>query len=84
MTTIPPRPHVECAYPGLVFSVVVTGVAVVSWQWGTSTTGAVTGVASSMTFTNEPSDTSATGTTQAAVTVDDSSGNAVAGDWVQL
>ena len=60
------------------------GITVVSWQWGTSTTGAVTGVASSMTFTNEPSDTSATGTTQAAVTVDDSSGNAVAGDWVQL
>jgi hypothetical protein len=60
------------------------GITVVSWKWGTSTTGAVTGVASSMTFTNEPSDTSATGTTQAAVTVDDSSGNAVAGDWVQL
>lgn len=60
------------------------GITVVSWKWGTSTSGAVTGVASSMTFTNEPSDTSATGTTQAAVTVDDSSGNAVAGDWVQL
>jgi hypothetical protein len=61
-----------------------SGVTISSWQWGSSTPGSVTGVASTMTFTNEPSDTSAGSDTEAAVTVVDASDNPVAGDTVTL
>lgn len=60
------------------------GMTIQSWQWGASSSGNVTGVAASMTFSNEPSDTNALSSTQAAVTVEDSSGNAVAGDTVSI
>jgi hypothetical protein len=61
------------------------GMTIVNWQWGSSATGSVTtGVAASMSFTNEPSDTNADTSTQAAVTVLDASSNPVAGDTVTL
>ncbi len=60
------------------------GMTIVNWQWGSTTAGSVTGVASSVTFTNEPSDTSAGVSTNATVYVTDSSGTPVAGDTVWL
>jgi hypothetical protein len=60
------------------------GMTVVSWQWGSSTPGSVTGVASSLIFSNEPSDTSADVSTEASVTVTDASGSPVVGDTVTL
>jgi hypothetical protein len=60
------------------------GMTIDSWQWGSFTTGSVTGVAATMRFSNEPSDTTAGAPTQAAVTVLDSSNQPVAGDTVTL
>ena len=60
------------------------GMTVDSWQWGAAGAGSVTGVAASMKFTGEPSDTSAGAITDASVTVLDASGNPVAGDAVVL
>lgn len=60
------------------------GMTIDSWKWGGFTTGSVTGIAASMTFTNEPSDTNADSSTQAAVIVKDSSNSPVAGDLVTL
>jgi hypothetical protein len=60
------------------------GMTIQSWQWGASSSGNVTGVAASMTFSNEPSDTNALSSTQAAVTVVDSSNSPVVGDTVTI
>lgn len=60
------------------------GMTIQSWQWGSSSLGNVSGVAASMTFSNEPSDTNALSSTQAAVTVLDSSNNPVVGDLVTI
>jgi hypothetical protein len=60
------------------------GMTVGSWQWGSSTPGTVTGVASSATFSTEPSDTSVSAATNAAVTVLDASNTPVAGDTVTV
>ena len=61
------------------------GMTIVNWQWGSSAAGSTTtGVAASMTFSNEPSDTNAQTPTQAAVTVLDASNDPVVGDTVTL
>ncbi len=60
------------------------GITVNSWQWGSSTPGSVTGVAASATFSTEPSDTSVSANTNAAVTILDASNTPVAGDLVTV
>ena len=61
------------------------GMTIQNWQWGSSAAGSVTtGVAASMNFTNEPSDTNALTPTQAAVTVLDANNDPVVGDTVTI
>lgn len=80
----PPAPALSAPIQALCTLWCGSGMTIESWKWGSSTPGSVTGVASTLVFSNEPSDTSAFGTTQAAVTVTDSSGSPVAGDTVTL
>ncbi len=60
------------------------GMTIQSWQWGSASGGSATGVAASLSFTNEPSDTTAFASTQASVLVLDSGNNPVVDDTVTL
>jgi hypothetical protein len=62
------------------------GMTITSWIWGSSNAGSAAGVgvAKTMSFTTEPSDTVVNTTTSAAVKVLDANGNIVAGDTVAL
>ena len=60
------------------------GMTIQSWIWGASTNTSALSVASSATFTNEPSATTVGAVTSAAVTVEDSSGRPVVGDPVTV
>jgi hypothetical protein len=61
-----------------------TGMKIVSWKWGSSNSGAAAGPGRILTFSSEPSDTSAGATTDASVYVTDDSTNPVAGDMVTI
>ncbi len=62
-----------------------TGMTISSWTWVGSSVPTTTGsLAAQLTFSNEPSDTSAGASTQASVTVTDLNGNPVAGDTVAI
>ena len=80
----PPAPAKSAPIQALCSVWCGAGMTVGSWQWGSSTPGTVTGVASSATFSTEPSDTSVAAATNAAVTVLDASNTPVAGDTVTL
>ena len=60
------------------------GMEIVTWQWGSTGPAAVSGPATTLTFSNEPSDTSAFATTEAAVYATDASGNPVQGDTISI
>ncbi len=60
------------------------GMTIQSWQWGSAAGGSATGVAATLSFTNEPSDTTAFASTQASVLVLDSGNNPVVDDTVTL
>jgi len=60
------------------------GMTLTSWIWGSSTSGSVSGIATSLTFSVEPSDVNVGNTTSAAVTVLDANANPVAGDTVTI
>jgi len=80
----PPAPAKSAPIQDLCTVYCGQGMTIVSWQWGGFTTGSATGIATSMQFTNEPSDTAAGSSTQAAVAVEDASNNPVAGDIVTI
>jgi hypothetical protein len=61
-----------------------SGMEIASWQWGSSTTGSASGPARMLSFSSEPSDTSAGATTDASVYVTDANTNPVAGDSVTI
>jgi len=60
------------------------GMTLTSWIFGGTTSGSVSGIATALSFTNEPSDVSVGSKTSAAVTVLDANGNPVAGDTVTI
>ena len=60
------------------------GMTLTSWIWGGTASGSVSGVATTVTFNNEPSDVIVGSTTSAAVTVIDANNNPVAGDTVSI
>jgi hypothetical protein len=61
-----------------------SGMEIVNWQWDSSTAGPVAGPARILSFSSEPSDTSAGATTDASVYVTDAATNPVAGDTVSI
>ncbi len=80
----PPAPKSSAPIQSLCSVWCGSGMTVTSWGWGSSVPITTAGLASKLTFSSEPTDTSAGSSTQAAVTVDDASGNPVAGDNVTI
>jgi hypothetical protein len=80
----PPAPAKSAPIQNLCSVWCGAGMTVGSWQWGSSTPGSVTGVAASASFSTDPSDTSVSADTNAAVTVLDANNNPVAGDLVTV
>jgi hypothetical protein len=61
-----------------------SGLTISNWTWGSSVPDTTGGLAATLSFSNEPSQTTAGASTQASVTVDDLNGNPVAGDTVEI
>jgi hypothetical protein len=80
----PPAPKVLAPIDELCSVWCGSGMTITNWTWGSSQPGTPGSLAASLSFTNEPSQTTAGAATQVAVTVDDASGNPVAGDTVQI
>jgi hypothetical protein len=80
----PPPPAVSAPIQVLCTVWCGEGMTIVNWVWGSSVSGGVTGIASSLSFSSEPSDTTVGAATTASVTVLDSVGNPVAGDPVTI
>jgi hypothetical protein len=59
-------------------------LTVVSWTWGSSANTSVSGIATSLSFSTEPSNTTVGAVTSAAVTVLDAASNPVVGDPVTV
>ncbi len=80
----PPPPAVSAPIQVLCTVWCGEGMTIHNWMWGASLPGSVVGVAASLSFTTEPSDTVVGVATSAAVTVLDANENPVAGDTVSL
>ncbi len=80
----PPAPKVLAPIDELCSVWCGSGMTISSWAYGASVPETTGSLAASLSFSNEPSQTTATASTQASVTVDDLNGQPVAGDTVEI
>lgn len=80
----PPAPTSSAPIQDLCSTWCGSGITVLSWTWGSSAPISVGGVASTVSFSAEPTDTSVGASTTASVTVKDAAGNPDTGDLVSV